>query len=617
MFRIIACILLFCFCVGHTFSQYDDGFMQVPRFSKCKEPQIPNNHFLMLSNGNIPFSKNGKWGIKNNHDSIIISPVYDSLLVLNHSLNDFIAVQNGNYFLFNDQHLPVFKQSMQHIEWTRDSIIAIDHEGLRTVYSINFNLFTASGYPYASSPTNKVNYLVNRPEIKVEQNPNTKSFSIYEDYIIAMSLEPIEGTYKSDCKLYYGVGKIARSLEVETEGTAYLGNNYLFTGKNNLHFSWIINVINGDTVLKCSNVRANYFEKDGQDYFLLHSLDTITPKSYVVNLAGDTIFQAFGKYGFAGGCLTEHLYTDSLEVVNLYSFPEHQLIEQSIGMSHVLKDYGLFTHLGSSNYDLYGFGNCLYTFYDKQVIGFTSWNKTTLNKVVNIYSISKLQTESIDIVSSNGTLLFHDEIDLAALEYNENMNAYSGYFPMMTENGLGMFIGVYDERNDCIHFLKNSTYEVELIAPNVLIYNKKDDTYIEENKSLINLDGQLYTDKKHIGIRNISIDGHSFIFTWDGTQLVGYNEQMNVICTDCYFNVMRGEPGYEPDRKFLNIWRAENCMSEVLDGNLKKVLPGFYRSAIYNNKGDYFIVINEDNSLEYIRYTNTAYYQKWLEKNTN
>lgn len=595
--------------------QVDDGFMYSPVFvnNDCDITYHNTNRLLFFSNNNIPFSVENKWGVKNSKDSILVPPIYDSLLALDYGINDFIAIKNEEYFLFNDQALPVFNQGMNFIDYYRDTIYVLDKNRKTLKYLIDFNRFTTNGYPYISLQRNTTNYLIQRPYIEPKVNSDVINIPFYDDFIVEMTLEPIPKTPRSTCNLFYGMGLIANTFEVES--ARYLGELFLQSGKLDGSSSVILHVLTKDTILNISNATASYFQQDNEPYFLLNSLDSITPYSCVLNMRGDTVFKAAGKYAFHGGCLTQILFRDSIEYVNVYSFPSSKLLEKNVTIHSIYEDYAVFTSPTSHSCLIYGNGKKLYTLANKEFIGLAGFLHTGHDKVINVI-YARQNRAGVVIVSDQGTILFQDSTQSTDLSFMSKNNAYVGYFQFNVNDQLIQQIGVYDDHNDCIHFLPEhiEVSEIELIAPAIFCY--KHYNYATENleQSLINLDGIPLTDNHLIGVRSFSIDGHNFIQTWNGEELNVYDENLQEICDECFLMEITGDPGFSPNRKFLYIWNYNDCTGEIFDGEFNRILPGQFTSLYYNSKSDYFIGKKENEELGFIRFFDTEYHQKQLQK---
>ncbi len=595
--------IVFLFAI-QAFGQVDDGFWSVPQrenetdyYSQLWKRAV---HF---ENGCVPFRENKKWGIEDLSGKVVLAAVYDSILPGH--INHCVVVKNGKYQVLNEAFLPVFNEEMNFIEYNSDEYRLTDKSGQIASYRYGSN-YTNREYELIPAHWNTKNHLVKRPKPTKKPEPNVKyAWSTSENNIITFTtFEVIEGTNLSVCKLYNGA-ELYKTFNVETDEAKYLGGFYFLSGSKSKQIGWVIDIRNMDTIMTLLRTELSYFEDSGKSYFLQKHLSEKETSTVIISVQRDTIFQKEGDYSYQSGFLLKKQLKDtSSGIVELYSFPERELLQANVIVEHFMEDFLLLRRNGTDEHLLYKNGKQIYSFCAERINGILSPGYPGNDPVVAIQYEDTPQTYRTDIVTNSGKFIFSTDY-LSGFDFNKEFNQIC----LITEDHDGMQYAVYDERNECFHFSVPNPEYFHQVAPNILYY-----TEIQYSNngaglqvSLVDFDGNCLKEQLFNGVRSFSLNGKSFLMTYDGTDLVAYTENLDTICSNCWINEIWSQYETKPNREFVALSDRSTNHIEILDENLKRVLPETYLAAWYFEYGDFFAVLNDDLEIEYIRYSDTEY----------
>jgi hypothetical protein len=598
--------IVFLFAI-QAFGQVDDGFWSVPqRENETDHYRQLWERAVVFENGCVPFQENKKWGMEDHSGKIVLAATYDSLLPS--YINECVAVKNGKYQVLNEDFLPVFSEDMNFIEHDNGEYTLTDKNELRNSYRYVYNN-TINAYELVPAHWNTKNYLINRPKPVKKPELNVKHiWSTGENNLITFTtFEVIEGTNLSICKLFNGA-ELYKAFNVETDEAKYLGGFYFLSGSKSKQTGWVIDIRNMDTVLTLPRAELSYFENNGEAYFLQkHLSEKKESTTVIISLQRDTVFQKKGDYNYQSGLLLKQSNDTSSNLVELYSFPERELLQADVITEHFTEDCMLLRRNSTDEHLLYKNGRQIYSFCTEGVNGILHPDYPGNDPVIAVQYENSPQTYRTDIITNRGKLIYSTDY-LAGFDFNKEFNQIC----LITEDHDGMHYAVYDERNECFHFSVPNPEYFHQVAPNILYY-----TEIEYSNngaglqvSLVDFDGNCLKEQLFNGVRSFSLNGKSFLMTYDGTGLVAYTENLDTICSNCWINEIWGQYETKPNREFIALSDRSTNRIEILDENLKRVLPETYLAAWYFEYGDFFAVVKDDLEIEYIRYSDTEYSKK-------
>lgn len=555
------------------------------------------SRIVVFENGYAPFSENGKWGMTDLSDSVVLPAIYDSLLP--GRFNQCIAVRNGEYQLLDVDFRPCFKEQMQRIVYESYKYVVTDKKGRVSTYTTNKEPFDL-----VSLSTNPVNHLISYPPGEPKATKYTQF--IYEMDFDKLQVVPIEKTGGSRYTFYAEEKALGTFEFKKEEEIQFVGSHFLRVTDQSTNHQRIIDVKTSDTILsqKLSGCSITYFEDNEVPYFQMETLSAKDTTTSFFDGLGRLIFNGKGCYMRTPGCLIEQ-FNRNYYVGNVYSFPELKSIAQNVNYLYAYDNYLAMNPVGTSTCTIYDRGKEIYSMEGDANLRFGYPRHPKVSPLVVIHYGDR-EHPSTRIITNEGKVIVQADEYVSVL-YDEGIQELIIYF-----NTQKVF-GVYDEANQSFHLSKLNPENFTPIASNVVVYYDHD-LYDSNEKSLMNLDGEHLLSKPLIGLYWFSVKEKTFIMSYATDSVLRvYDEHMVVVCEDCYVMELDGvHRVLFEDRDFFVRTKSPNpgYGLEVLDHNLERVLPDTYLAVTFSAEGDYFVVLHQNMEQEYIRFSSTEYAKK-------
>ena len=542
----------------------------------------------------------------NKNNEIVIAPQYDTLYFA--GTGWCIAKRKNDYFLIDESLQSFFDRPMPNISYDGNGIV-VDSARIKSWCKIlpdkSLKCFKdQSSMQHYSVGTKNYYYDVQSPLI---------------DSLVFVRNEPFDSSYYA---CYYNDGTL---LEIPLKGcepvfekpyylkysVATLDPDPKWENKWDCIPAGIINLEKKDTVFMNGELQRTFNHK-GENFLIVKGKDQ---KESVLNEKGDTLFSSGERIEYKSGFLTEGLRPSKKHRLfrkgykyftsDLYSFPDMKLTEKNISYPD---DYGgsyISTNLRGRSLH-YAEGKLIY----RSRRGENPSVEVAPHRDYGNAKLFVIQTKKyISLISSTGKVLYKNKGEMR-IEVNYRKEINNFIITISDRNRHVNQLAVYITSEDKIVFLDYN--RIQFIHDDKLIAcidpeDEMEDCYI------INAHGECISDSVYETLYwseyNPSRTITEFFDRSDGTPISRvYDENMNQRLDN---HNMDGLHTFdEIDTSFFTYrLMGEDELMGVMTPDFKVILPNKYKEIKYNAAAKYFVVIDKNSKIGFVRLDGTELFR--------
>ena len=543
------------------------------------------HHAVLFSNGDTPFSENGKWGMRSVKGEVKLPAEFDSILFGGY---DFcITVKNGKYGLLNKEYLRCLTIPMAYIQYIYLGFEALDSVGETSHFFVRDGIL---------KPTEDGIYVINK---KLNfRNTDLEGWTRfdYEGDILDYLLFPSANSKEKNHKLYL---KNKEVIEVPNEEwSGLMDNRYLWlTDKQKQHS--IIDLKTRKTVVK-SNIseiqEVEVFHYLGKTFFQCH---TFFPHSTIIfNEEGKEILNAPVHYIYNAGFLLKALepHPNYYYDYEAYSFPELTKLTAEFCDMIVYDEFMLVNDCNGS-YQLYGNGVLLKEWKEdnSEDIFFLGVNSSKNPAVYFSVEHTKGKLSELTVFAADGNLV-----------YTSGYTKGKKFVSLNSDLGLADILGT--KANGEEETLFTFTYDVNTKHKQIVSENAFDQLnvnvfeYLGENGSFLgNAEGKCVYDSNFEFIEILLYDSSRFAYLRkEGVSKI-CNDKLELICEDCEIaEDLAPSPQTVLPTSFFTIYYTKENVYRVFDSKGKLLLPDAYPAIFYHTAANNFVALTANGEIKYI-----------------